>query len=125
MSGLVELAWHMMFSSRTIVEHLLPKMQGAGTVSARLMFGEYAIYCDSKLLALICDDQLYVKPTAEGEAFMRSHEEAPPYPGAKDYLLIPEDCWDDADWLSQLIRITSAALPMPRPKPTKKQAASR
>ena len=30
------------------------------------MFGEYGVYVDGKMIGLICDDQLYVKPTASG-----------------------------------------------------------
>jgi TfoX/Sxy family transcriptional regulator of competence genes len=30
------------------------------------MFGEYAIYCNEKVVALVCDNQVFVKPTAAG-----------------------------------------------------------
>jgi TfoX/Sxy family transcriptional regulator of competence genes len=109
-----------MSSSKATVDHLLAQMQRAGRVSARAMFGEYAIYCDGKIPALVCDDQLFVKPTAAGEAFIGPHEKAPPYPGAKPCVVIDEDKWDDAAWLSELIRLTTAALPLPKPKPPKK-----
>lgn len=38
------------------------------------------------------------------------------YPGAKPYLLIAGDQWDDSEWLSQLIKISVAQLPPPRKK---------
>lgn len=34
-----------------------------GRIRTRKMFGEYALYCDEKVVALICDDQLFVKIT--------------------------------------------------------------
>ncbi len=108
-----------MSSSKSNVDYLLGQMQHAGNVSARAMFGEYAIYCDGKLPALVCDDQLFVKPTADGEALIGTHEKAPPYHGAKPHILVPVDRWDDAAWLSQFIRVTTAALPMPKKKPVK------
>ncbi len=80
------------------------------------MFGEYALYCNDRVVALVCDNQLYVKPTTAGAAFLDTPEEAPPYPGAKNYYLISGEHWDDSDWLSELIRITAAELPLPKKK---------
>jgi TfoX/Sxy family transcriptional regulator of competence genes len=114
-----------MSSTRASVDYVVSQMQRAGTVSARAMFGEFGIYCDGKMPALFCNDQLFVKPTPAGEAFMGAHEKAPPYPGAKPHLLIPEDRWDDGAWLSELIRLTTAALPEPIRKSSAKKPAAR
>jgi len=84
------------------------------------MFGEYALYCNEKVVALICDDRLFVKPTQEGRAFAGPLEEAPPYPGSKPFLLVEEDRFEDRDWMTEFIRITAAALPIPKPKKPKK-----
>jgi hypothetical protein len=45
--------------------------------------------------------------------------EASPYPGAKPHLLIEADRWDDAAWLGDLLRVTAAELPAPRPRKAK------
>jgi TfoX/Sxy family transcriptional regulator of competence genes len=79
----------------------------------RKMFGEYALYLDGKVVALVCDDQLFLKPTPEGRKFLGSVSEAPPYPGAKDFYLLSADL-DDPDRLSEVLRITARALPEPR-----------
>lgn len=79
------------------------------------MFGEYGIWADGKFFALICDDQLYIKPTAAGREYIGRVTEAPPYKGAKNYFLI-DDHLDDRQWLGQLVRITLAELPPPRSK---------
>jgi TfoX/Sxy family transcriptional regulator of competence genes len=84
------------------------------------MFGEYAIYCDGKVVALVCDDQLFVKQTAAGKAYAGAYEEAQPYKGAKPSLLISGDQVEDAAWLSTLIRVSAADMPMPKPKSKKK-----
>ncbi len=34
------------------------------------MFGEYALYCDQRVVALICDDQVFVKITDPGKAYV-------------------------------------------------------
>jgi DNA transformation protein and related proteins len=46
-------------------------------------------------------------------------KEGPPYPGAKPQLIVGEDKWDDAVWLSNLFRVTADALPVPKPKKKK------
>lgn len=105
-----------MASDAGTVEFLVGQMAGAGEVSARKMFGEYMIYCDGKPVALICDDRLFVKPTAAGEALIGEPTMAPPYPGAKPHFAIEDERWDDAEWLGSLIGATAEALPFPAPK---------
>jgi len=98
------------------VSFLVEQMSGSGDVTARQMFGDWGIYCDGRMVALTSDGQLFVKPTAGGRAFAAGAEEAPPYPGAKPCLLVDPERWDDAEWLSELIRISAAELPLPKPK---------
>jgi len=101
---------------KSIVNFITEQLAGAGTIQAKPMFGEYGLYCDGKLTALICDDQLFVKPTPSGEALVGDIAWASPYPGAKPIMLIPGDRWDDPEWLSNLIKITSSQLLAPKPK---------
>ena len=84
------------------------------------MFGEYGIYSDGKIFALVCDNKLFIKPTESGRAFIKDVVEAPPYPGARPSFLI-EDKIEDRDWLSELIRISLKELPEPKPKKRKKK----
>lgn len=116
-----------MASDREFVDYLLDQMQGAGVLRQRKMFGEYAIYCDDKVVALVCDNQLFVKPTDAGRNLIEAASalrEAPAYPGAKPSLLI-ESLYEDGDWLRQLIRATAAELPAPAPKKPKKAKPSK
>ena len=110
-----------MSSKQSIVDYLVNQVSSAGIVSAKKMFGEYAIYCNEKVVALVCDDRLFIKPTAEGKIFIDEYDEGLPYPGAKPWLLIPEEKWDEQEWLSQLIQITAMSLPLPKPKRLKKK----
>ena len=105
---------------RKTVEYLIDQMSKAGSVSAKPMFGEYGVYCDGKMVAIIGDGQLFIKPTPAGRTLAVGAREVPPYPGAKPYLLIDAECWDDQEWLSDLVRATAAELPTPKPKPPKK-----
>ena len=111
-----------MASQASTVAFIAEQVAAAGAVSARKMFGEYAIYCDGKLTALICDDQLFVKPTAAGRAHIGEVNEAPPYKGAKPCFLVSGDQWDDRIWLTTLIRVSAAELPLPDKSRRKKGA---
>jgi TfoX/Sxy family transcriptional regulator of competence genes len=115
----------MMSSNAEFVEFVVDQMHEAGRITSRKMFGEYAIYCDAKVVALVCDNQLFVKPTGKGRVFIGPVAETPPYPGAKLHFLI-EDRLDDRKWLSELIRITAREIPDPKPaRPPSRRAPPR
>lgn len=105
-----------MASTQSVVDFILKQISESGLVSAKKMFGEYGIYCDGKIVALVCDDQLFVKPTTAGLAFVGDCPEACPYPGAKPYLLISREQWADREWLSSLFKISAEELPLPKKK---------
>lgn len=108
-----------MASQQSTVDYILEQIKDAGTVSSKKMFGEYAIYCNGKVIALVCDDQLFVKPTIAGKSFATHCTEMPPYPGAKPYLLISGDMWENSEWLVELLQITELELPLPKKKSKK------
>jgi len=109
-----------MATSQSTADFLTDQISNAGAVRNRKMFGEYALYCNEKVVALICDDKLFVKPTVAGKTYAENPEEAPPYLGSKPFFLIEESKWEDSSWLTELIRITADALPVPKPKKKKK-----
>ena len=115
-----------MATSERTIAFLLDQLAAVPGVWARKMFGEYALYCGEKVVALVCDDQLFVKITAPGKALVgQRYAEGFPYPGAKAALLVGAEDLEDHEQLGELIRVTAAALPAPRPKnkTTKKKAA--
>ncbi len=110
-----------MASDIEFVKFIVDQIGNAGAISYRKMFGEYAVYCDKKVIALICDNQFYVKPTDFGRSFLEHVLESPPYPGARNYFLI-EDRIDDREWMAELVRRTASELPEPKmKKPAKKR----
>lgn len=102
-----------MSSDESFVKFIVDQIEGAGAIRYRKMFGEYAIYSDNKVVALVCTNQLFVRPTDAGRAFIGNVTEAPAYPGAKLSFLV-EDKIEDKDWISELIRITAKELPEPK-----------
>ena len=107
-----------MASDKKFVEFVVEQINNAGQITFKHMFGEYGLYADNKLFALICDNKLFVKPTESGRIFIKNVVEAPPYPGAKNNFLI-EDKIEDREWISNLVRITVKELPEPKPKKKK------
>ncbi len=70
-----------MASRQSTVDCILMQMAGAGVVRSRRMFGESAICCDEKLIALVCDNRLFVKPTCGGRRHAVTATDLPPYAG--------------------------------------------
>ena len=109
-----------MATDKAFADFVLDQIENAGEITAKKMFGEYGVFSNGKIFALICDNKLFIKPTAGGRAFILDVVEAPPYKGAKPSFLI-EDKIEDRDWLSELIRISLKELPEPKPKKKKKR----
>ena len=107
-----------MTSDINFVQFVVDQIDSTLNVTFKKMFGEYALYSNGKVVALICDDQLFIKSTTAGRSFIGDVIEAPAYKGAKPSFLI-EDKIEDRDWLSELIKITEKDLPKPKKK-TKK-----
>jgi len=106
-----------MASSTDIVQYIVDQCSGAGRIDAKKMMGDYCIYCDGILFGLICDNNLFIKPTDAGRAVLKDVIMRSPYPGAKEHFFI--DDLDDNDYLAQLIKVTLPNLPAPKPKKKK------
>lgn len=98
-----------MACNQDFVQYIVDQCSGAGDITVRKMFGDYGVYCNGKIIGLVCDDRFYLKPTDAGRALLRKEELRPPYDGAKDYFYIVDI--DDRDYLSDLVRRTCEALP--------------
>lgn len=105
-----------MATDQNTIGFLLDQLSRLGEASTKKMFGEYCLYLSGKPVGLVCDDQLFLKPTKAGAALLAKVVEASPYPGAKLHLLITPDQWEDAEWLCELVRATDRELPLPKPK---------
>ena len=100
-----------MATSKDTVAYVLEQLEPL-PVRARAMFGEYGFYCDEKIVGLICDDTVFVKPTPASDGM----PEAPPYPGAKNSRVADAALIADSARFRALIQATADALPAPKPK---------
>ncbi len=106
-------------NDQDFIDYVIDQVENGCEVTYRHMFGGTTLYMNGKVIALICDNQLFVKPTAGGRAYIGLPVEAPPYPGAKDSFLVQDEI-EDAEWLTELLVITEKELPAPRPKKKRK-----
>lgn len=108
-----------MATDQSFVDYICEQAALGPRLSYRKMFGEYALYLDEKVIAFVCDNLLYLKPTEEGRAELGTVSEHPPYPGAKLYFRLGDEL-DDRQQLQRAFHVTADALPRPKPKPAPK-----
>lgn len=114
-----------MSTRRSTVDYLLEQLSGVPGVAERKMFGEYALYLGAKVVALVCDDQLFLKVTEPGKRLVgKRYREGAPYPGAKPWVAVDEADIEDREKLAALVLATAEALPEPAPKKPKKRKAA-
>ncbi|WP_323034624.1 TfoX/Sxy family protein [Pararhodobacter sp.] len=105
-----------MATERSTVAHIVETLAGGGRpVSARAMFGEYALYCDGKVVGLICDETLFLKDRPVVRAVVEAPDLGPPYPGAKPHILA-DALLNDPETLQAVVRAIADDLPAPKPK---------
>jgi hypothetical protein len=75
------------------------------------MFGEYALYADGKVVALICNDRLYVKILPASQALESLCEKGNPYPGAKLHYLVEEGQLSTIPTLPAILAANAKCLP--------------
>jgi TfoX/Sxy family transcriptional regulator of competence genes len=101
-----------MATSQATVNYILNQLSKLKDVSARKMFGEYALYYNSKVVGLICDDTLFIKITDAGKNYVGDlYLEGEAYPNAKPSIQIEEEQIEDTIWICELIKITAENLP--------------
>ena len=106
-----------MASGLEFAKFVSDQLSGAGCITYRKMFGEYGVYCDGKIFALICDNQLYIKITESGRRICPGLPEMPPYNGARNYFLVADI--EDRERLVKLVQATCQELPAVKPKKEK------
>ena len=57
-------------------------------IEIKKMFGGYAVYYKNNVVALLCDNQFFLKPTKKAREMIDNIVMQPPYPKAKNYFLI-------------------------------------
>jgi len=88
-------------------------------LTAKKMFGEAALYLDGTVVAFLCDDTLFLKPTRSALALLPALPRGPAYPGSKDYIIATE-LLDDPDLCTRAFRAVQSDAPPPKPRKARK-----
>src|SRR5215210_8847210 len=109
-------------TEKRTVDFILAKLGHSPDFSARPMFGEYALYADGKVVALICDNQLYVKILPATAELEKVCDKDAPYPGANPHYLVEESQLSTISELPSLLLAVAKSLPA---KPARRQRSPR
>ncbi len=105
-----------MATQKETIEFILDHLGRAGSFSARAMFGEYALYANKKVVALVCDNQLYVKVLPASVMLENECDKDTPFPGAKLHYVVTEDQIVSMRALRKILLDIAKSLPEPKKK---------
>ena len=100
-----------MATAKDTVDYILTKLRHSDRFMAKSMFGEYALYVDGKVVALICDDRLYVKILPASAELETECEKGEPYKGAKPHYIVDEAQLSRMDRLPFILFAVADSLP--------------
>ena len=106
-----------MSTSPATIDHILDTLSDQ-PLKVKKMFGEYALYLNETVVAFVCDDTLFIKPTPSALALLPEAERGPAYPGSKDYI-IGSEALDNPDLCIRALRAVAADAPPPKLKKPK------
>lgn len=113
-----------MATDLSFVEFVSEQAALGARLTYKKMFGEYAIYIDGKVVALACDNSLFIKPSAKTADLTAELPQRPPYPGAKLHP-VADELLDEPAALQALLRATWSCMPEPKPRAPKKSGKSK
>jgi TfoX/Sxy family transcriptional regulator of competence genes len=110
-----------MSTSSATIAHIVDSLAELN-LSSRKMFGEYALYWNGVIVAFVCDDTLFIKPTPAALAVLPNAPRGPAYPGSKDYI-IGSEFLDDPELCIRALRAVASDAPPPKAKKPKPVSA--
>ncbi|MEI1826760.1 TfoX/Sxy family protein [Staphylococcus aureus] len=84
------------------INNLFLNHVNSNAIKTRKMMGEYIIYYDGVVIGGLYDNRLLVKATKSAQQKFQDNTLVPPYPGAKEMILIPD--FDEATNLTDLFK---------------------
>ncbi|MEN9852096.1 MAG: hypothetical protein RI996_39 [Candidatus Parcubacteria bacterium] len=110
-----------MSTKKESVQYILEKLQQPEIFSVRAMFGEYALYAHGVVVALICNDQLYIKDLPASRELSEYCDMDTPYEGAKSHYVVEEYMYDTIPHLVQILVSISESRSTQEPKKKKEK----
>ncbi len=110
-----------MATQKETIDFILSKLNKPDVFRARAMFGEYALYADGKVVALVCDDLLYVKILPASIELEGQCDKDEPYPGAKPHYVVEEGQLSTVGNLRDILLAVAESIPAKKVKKAKKK----
>lgn len=101
-----------MATTKDYLNFILDQLSTLEELTSRPMMGEYLLYYRGRLFGEICDNRLFLKPVPAAVELLPGAAYAPPYPGAKNMLLVEE--LDDRELLARVVEAMHPQLPEPK-----------
>lgn len=99
-----------MATSKDFTQYILDNIHSPKS-RVRAMFGEYAIYYEEKVVALLCDNTLFAKISENNKKFLGNNKTGPAYPGSKNFYIITEEQIQTPKFLQTIFKNISTSLP--------------
>lgn len=79
-----------MASDKKYLDTVLNKLDSLDDIYYKSMMGEYIIYYKNKIMAYVCDNHLFIKPTDKAKSLINNYILKPPYQNAKEMIFIED-----------------------------------
>lgn len=101
-----------MATSKDYLNFILDQLSDLKEITSRPMMGEYLLYYRGRLFGEVCDNRLLLKPVAAAVELLPGAVYEPPYPGAKEMLLMEEV--ENRELLARVVEGMYPQLPPPK-----------
>ncbi|HPW04201.1 MAG: TfoX/Sxy family protein [Dokdonella sp.] len=112
-----------MATDREFLDYVAEQIDLGDRLTHKRLFGEFALYVDEKVVAFVCDNSVFIKPSQAVRRLAPDLPQRPPYPGASNYP-VADELLDDSDAIRTLILETAMLMPQPKPKKPGKRRKS-
>lgn len=113
-------------TTKDLMHYIVDQLNDSPLVKTRAMFGEYALYYDTVVVALICDDTVFLKINPSTiELLGEDYQKGQAYKGSKDFYKLGEEILEDKELFMRLVRYCSDEVKKTtkaKPKRAKKQS---
>lgn len=104
-----------MATDKAFLDYVIEQIDLGERLTHKRLFGEFALYVDEKVVAFVCDNSVFIKPSQAVARLAPDLPQRPPYPGASPYP-VADELLDDSDAIRRLILETAMLMPAPKPR---------
>lgn len=93
-----------MATSKDFIGYILDQIGDESRTRVRAMFGEYALYFDDVVVALVCDSTVFLKINEHTTKLLGSaYPKGPAYPNAKDWYILDAEIIENPVFFRELL----------------------